>query len=71
MSCRRSTELNEVLLPDFGENLLDPLEEALLCGIVMRRYPLSLQDSPYGFRYVEMRGVRGLKLQINFLILSH
>ena len=58
MSCRRSTELNEVLLPDFRENLLDPLEEALLCGIVMRRYPLSLQDSPYGFRYVEMRGVR-------------
>ena len=56
MSCRRSTELNEAYLPDFRENILDPLEEALLCGIVMMRYPLSLQDPPYGFRYVEIRG---------------
>lgn len=58
MSRRRSTELNEVLLPNLGENVLDSLEKALPCGIVMRRYPLSLQYSPYGLRYVELRGIR-------------
>ena len=58
MSCRRSTEIDEVLLSDIRENIIDPLEEALLCGIVMRRNPLSFQDSPYCFRDVEMRGVR-------------
>lgn len=62
MLCSRSTELNEVFIPDFRENILDSQEEALLGGIVMRRYPFSPQDSPYGFCYVELRGI-GRKIE--------
>lgn len=59
MSRRRSTKLDEVLLPNLGENVLYSLEEPLLCGIIMRKYPLPLQYPPYCLRYVELRGIRG------------
>lgn len=59
---RRPTEIDSILTSDFRENILDSLEETLLCGIVMRRYPFPLQYSPYSLGNVEMRRI-GRKIE--------
>ncbi len=47
MSRCRSTKFDEVFLPDFRENILEYLEEVLLCGIIMKKvtvYPPSARE---------------------------
>ena len=41
-----------------GEYVFYGGEQSMFISIVMRLYPLTLQDSPKRFRDVEMRGVR-------------
>lgn len=58
MLSRRSTEIDRVLFANAGKNVFYSGEESMFISIVMRLYPLTLQDSPKRFRDVEMRGVR-------------
>ena len=58
MLSRRSTEIDRVLFANAGENVFYGGEESMLISIVMRLYPLTLQDSPKRVRDVEMRGGR-------------
>lgn len=58
MLSRRSTEIDRVLFANAGEDFFYGVEQSMFISIVMRLYPLTLQDSPKRFRDVEMRGVR-------------
>lgn len=58
MLSRRSTEIDRVLFANAGENVFYGGEQSMFISIVMRLYPLPLQDSPKRFRDIEMRGVR-------------
>ena len=58
MLSRRSTEIDRVLFANAGEDVFYGGEQSMFISIVMRLYPLTLQDSPKRFRDVEMRGVR-------------
>ena len=58
MLSRRSTEIDSVLFANAGENVFYGVEQSMFISIVMRLYPLTLQDSPKRFRDVEMRGIR-------------
>lgn len=58
MSSCRSTEIDQVLFANVGENVFYGSEQSLFISIVMRLYPSAFHNPPKRFRYVEMRGVR-------------
>lgn len=55
---RRSTKINRVLLSDISEDVLNSGKQAMLCSVVVRLNPFSLQNSPKRFGDIEMRGIR-------------